>query len=133
MSGKTTEIRAKLRVEDAGSPVIQRIRESFVAADKAAQGAQGSAVGFARQAAAAAVGINAVGIAHGARSMAADWIRAAAAPAEMRRQLTSTAMLLQDLPMEEATRQADDLAASFRAIGRDTGIGSGELPGASRC
>lgn len=130
MSGQTTEIRAKLRVEDGATPTLAKIKDAFTGTDKAAASAAGSAVSFARQAAAAAVGFNAAGLVQTARSTATEWIKAATGPAAMKRQLTSMAMLLQDLPMEKATAEADELAAAFRAIGKDTGISSGELRGA---
>lgn len=129
MSG-TTEIRAKLRVEDAASPTLARIKEAFSGTDKAAASAAGSAVSFARQAAAAAVGFNAAGLVQTARSTATEWMKAAAGPAAMKRQLTSMAMLLQDLPLDKAAAEADELAAAFRGIGRETGTSSAELRGA---
>lgn len=128
MPGQTTEIRAKLRVEDGGSSsTINRIKDAFVGSDKAARQAAGGAVMFAKQAAAAAVGVSLGAMASQVKSTAMSWAAAAAGPAAMRRQMTAMNALLQDIPLEKARAEADATAASFRAIGMETGVSGSEL------
>jgi hypothetical protein len=54
---KTTEVKARLKVEDAGSSgVLDRIKKGFMGAGDAATGASGKASGFIEQIAAVAIG-----------------------------------------------------------------------------
>ena len=127
---ETTEIRAKLRVDDAGSPALTKVTKGFGDTNRAAKEAQASFVSFARQAAATAIGSNIGSMASGAKNMALSWIHAAEGPAAAKRQMTAMNMLLRDMPMDKAAHDASQLAADFRKLSLESGISGDSLRGA---
>jgi hypothetical protein len=128
MGGKTTEVKARVVVEDGGSSVLDKIRRAFLGSSEAAEEAESHAESFAQQIAATAIGTNLMPAVMRVKDLATGFVHAGVEAQNADQAVAGLIASVQGIPWEESYEKAaglgdelDEIALKMNAAGDQVG------------
>lgn len=118
------DIRARLTLDDKASAAVGKVRDAFKQAGESAAKATDSGMGFMKQIAATAIGMNIGSVAKGVGEMTFGWLKSAAAAQDSNRAMAATFATMQNIPFESAAKRAGDLKRELTTMALDVGVSS---------
>lgn len=122
-----TEIRAKLRLDDFASSVLDKIKQGFQEVSEQQEKTESGFLDFARQTAATALGVNFMPMIRGATNMATSFFRVANAAHDTQQGFAGLIAGMSGVPWAEARSEAERLHRTLTDISVEIGQASDDV------